>query len=659
MEFQYPDMSDLSSDIMGNDLPNKIHPQGTQSSSPDLVESWCARPDGRADLIPNDITLLGNPDRRSKQREQAVEKAKSIKQARRLMISGKSLEEALQYIESHFPYAETQQDPEVRSLYDDLGLLGRTHVDRSAYDTCMQMRDHLRECRNRLPDLQLKIADCSSCEKHMAGYCPKTSLKLVDTVEYTPELLSRFEHKLRQFGIIPVTGVIRSKEDIRSLSMNPRSNPVREYYAPTPEQSPKATSPEIARALLEADENLRKKARMEAERARNSQEVAPILRQVYAMVRSCRMDGKALAHEMIRRFDQETLQNCQVHITEMLSDARVWTGLIYYPGFFSSCREANLFVQKNHIGATYAMAVSGCKQSCVHSVNGMCTMLHMRILGRGEKIPARVISQRIDDLNSRGLISSTDAARYKRMEQEQYLKGLSCAVRACRSNPTSAISSTRVPSHEWAPLSGTRATAHLAAVEWAKGQLENGATTLKLKEMLSEKTSRDKAETIVSEAVYCLQAIRSSSVDDCLQTSYMFRPGCKLIASPKCYSCPYERTIGCAKLGLAYVDDDTGALLSDHEVSESAEIKSFFASPEMRVLVDPPKRESPQIDIADFGQDASMVLQPPKPLPRDSDPTGLEIYRGSYLDAVDVPDVQYAPGLDIEGMSDGMDIGSI
>ena len=659
MEFQYPGMADLSSDIMGDELPNKVHLQGTQLGSPDLVESWCARPDDRAVLIPNDITLLGKQDTRAKEQEQAAAKAKSIKHARRLMISGRTIEEVLQYIESHIPYVQTQSDLDVRSLFDDIGLLGRTHVDRSAYDTCLQMRDHLRESKNRLPDLQLRISDCNKCDKHMEGFCPKTGLKLVDTVEYTPELFRQFERKARQFGIIPVTGTIKSKEDIRSLRMNPWSNPVREYYAPTPEQSAKATGPEIARALLEADENRRKKVRSEAERARNNREVAPILRQVYAMVRSCGMDGKALAQEMKRRFDQETLQNCQAHLTELLSDPRVWTGLIYYPGFFSSCKESNLFVQKHRLGATYAMAVPGCKQSCVHNVNGMCTMLHMRILGRGEKIPARVILQRIDDLNSRGLISSTDAARYKRVEQEQYLKGLSCAVRACRSNPTSAISSPRDQFHEWAPLSGTKATAHLAAVEWAKGQLENGATTLNLKEMLSERTSRDEAEAIVSEAVYGLQAIRSSSVDDCLQTSYMFQPGCKLIASPKCFSCPYERTIGCAKLGLAYVDDETGALLSDHEVPESVEIKSFFASPEMRVHVDPPKRESPQIDIADFGQDASMVLQPPRPLPKDSDPTCSRIYHGSYLDAVDVPDVQYAPGLDIEGMNDGMDIGGI
>ena len=640
MGFEYGSMGDLPDDLIGSILSPDAKTDRGNLVSNDLITSWSERKEGKLELIDNDIRLLGISDDKEKRERSKRDRTDSIKHAKRMMTAGKSFEEIRQCLAASFSADQLSNDPEIASLAGEIGLLGRVYIDRSAYDTCDKMRDHLRESRNKIPELLLKNADCDACQKQMNGLniCPKAGLRLASTIEYSPDFCTRVQNRFAAYGLIAPGQPIKTRDDIKAVMFGRKPAISRDYFTPPKIKKPNIPIDDALRKI--ADEAAKKRERQSAgiQRAEIMRTSMPVLRQVYAYMAKG-LDGDVLNAQMKQSFTKDVLSSCNHYISEMINDPRVAAGLIYYPGFFNNCASAKEFAVTNKIAAPYAIAIDKCAD-CVQNLTGCCNKLGMKILKCGEKIPQEDIALRIDNLNAKRKISSSDASKFKKMEKEAYLSGLRAAIGQCRSHPATTSS---IPSTKPAPiLSAAKHVNHQAAYDWALKQLQSRSSVSEIKNQLSKTGSASEAEMVAAEALYSLPSIGAGVLDQCTQTSYALRQGAVLERSGKCHGCPYERDAGCAKQRVPFVDTWATDLLSGVEASESREIKEFFGNTEMPVEVDAPRKAKPQLDIQDFGQDEGMILSPCKPFPKDTDPECRKIFDGSgSLQDIDVP-----PGLE-------------
>jgi hypothetical protein len=657
--FEYNNMGDLPDDLMGEPMHKDSCDESKSYASKDLIESWSGRREGKPELIRNDIRCLGIPDFREKQANALKERDGKIKKGKRMLIAGKSLEEVTQFLEANFSENEISTDSDIQKLIGEIGLLGRVYVDRSAFDSCNNMRDYMRETRNKLPEYLLTISECAECQKQANGYnyCHKVGLKLANEIEYSPDMMDKIEKKFKALGVMPVSKKLRSREDLKNLFLEKTPPAKHVYYSPI-----KKPKPHIR--LEEAESQLAQKA--DAERnmnqARNRQtkldkEIKPVLRKVYGWIVKG-LKSNELGYEIKRSFDADVIAGCEPYIKEMIGDARIWSGLLFYPGLFNNCEDAQQYLKNNHSRPSYALAMSRCSDDCNYKINNSCSRIGLPLLHAGEKIPQKDIMLRIDNLKAKREISAVEADRFKGMELAIYLSGLKAAMNFCRCHPanTSEIPRENVILPDQIM---TKTADRQSALSWARKKMMHGDRVSLIKTALN-KLENINAEDIVAEVVFSLPIIDASAIDDCTQTRYVANPKSFLEKSGKCENCPFEREIGCAQLRLLFADDAMSALLSEVEPEESKEIRDFFRAQPMPVQVDDAKKAKSQIEIRDFGQDPSIVIDTGKTPSNDVDYECQKVFQKNSMQDVDIADdIMWTPPLDIEGIEDGWDIGNL
>ena len=137
---------------------------------------------------------------------------------------------------------------------------------------------------------------------------------------------------------------------------------------------------------------------------------------------------------------------------KLANDPLLLSRTVSLPEVFEDCRKHQELLRANQ-RPKYLRAFAKC-YDCNNNINEICHLLGSKILKTGEKVPVDDLCEKIDELQSRKLITSAQAAAFKEMERHQYLSGLQAAIKASREHekhPENNHITTQQSSHQDLP----------------------------------------------------------------------------------------------------------------------------------------------------------------------------------------------------------------
>jgi hypothetical protein len=402
-------------------------------------------------LIQNDERVRSIADSQDKIDRKKEEQKHHINAAKRMMMSGCTTRELIDYIKSNFKPEELNDEisGQIRDLFEDLGLLGHVYLDAEPF-TCGQLKDFGNKKKARF----IIAADkCQACIRNFNSRCPKVSAQLINNRNEIPyeKLYDEYTDQLILAGKIKPGTALNSISGLRQAFLT-QPMTKRETITPAaPAESVLLPEKAITEFFNASAENRRNNEKEQNQI--EAREVLKICRAIYQSVVKGN-DGAILRDQLQKMaIPAEILSKNILVFRRIINDPLLLSRTISYPELFEECRALKEFLNNNNIRTAFLRGHKRCPD-CHYNILGHCHLLGCKILDANEKVPQDVIFERIDELRSKKLITSANAIEFKEMEGHQYLTGLQAAIKESKRYeipPENSFFSTRQSSHQDLP----------------------------------------------------------------------------------------------------------------------------------------------------------------------------------------------------------------
>ena len=176
-----------------------------------LSEMFATRKERNLHLLSNDERLVGIYDTGLvAQREKQISDA--LKMAKLQATNGKNAIEIFQFLKKDLTDDEIRSLPGIRDILNVPCIWAKIVDDPSAFDSCDEAKSMLRDLdKNRKSLYILSNTQCSGCRENEHGRCRKLGKKLIQGLDFTPEMFGEISEALR------MTGLITAGESVISL----------------------------------------------------------------------------------------------------------------------------------------------------------------------------------------------------------------------------------------------------------------------------------------------------------------------------------------------------------------------------------------------------------------------------------------------------------
>jgi hypothetical protein len=213
--------------------------------APKLSDLWSHShmPSGAA-LIPNTAIPL-----RSSSEVPAVDPAVVIKETKQAIMSGLKGPALALHLKAHFtPRDIAAAETQLKDLSPEIGLLGNTYIDASAFDTYEEAEAFLNKHRSKLArDILIGGKLSVSQIEMLASTFYK---KAVTSINYDNETLNKYRNHLILANRISPETVVSNKEELRNAFLYEKPNTVSDGPVPAfQDQEKMASADEISSSL--------------------------------------------------------------------------------------------------------------------------------------------------------------------------------------------------------------------------------------------------------------------------------------------------------------------------------------------------------------------------------------------------------------------------
>ena len=609
-----------------------------------LSEMFAARLDRNIHLVPNDERLAGIYDTGLEaQREKRVSDA--LKMAKLQATTGKNAMEIFQSLKKELTDDEIRSLPGIRDLLNAPFIWALVIDDPSAFDSCDQARSMLRSLEGKRKPLGvLSTQKCLGCTNNENGLCRKLGKKLVNGLDFTPEMFGEISDSLRMQGVIQTDGSVKSINEIKVALSPKKSNPVRVYNAP---KKVKASAISREDAVAELHSFSVKKAEEENQNQRDSitddakliaQKLLPLIYKDASIIEIQHVEATLFSPER-----KKTLHDLHKLLNE---DPLIKSGLAFPRIIFDSCKQAKSFMGDNGIKVGYIKAIAQC-DDCKNNLEGCCHLLGGALLTKNARVTEHDRFAAID--NACG--NAGEAKKFKGIERKKYLAGLRQALQMNGRIPT-RTSSLNVPRMNSEIDLTDQFIDKSNALKSAIDKLSSGFPISSVRTMLQSQLGNSAADSIIEDAIFSMPVINANVLDNCICAGHQYRQGAVIVKSSKCSICQYASEGDCLKTKLPFGIGELPRIGEAEQTPEAREIIDMFHNPE-RVIDAEPYSQVTGIQIEmnpDSGNEYDLGRLVKTELPDMSVPDMV----------IDVnPMTSTKQGLEIEdlGSADGWDIG--
>jgi hypothetical protein len=606
MDITFGNLGTLSDDILGknNQKSGTTIESNSVSKTLELSDAWSDFESNGLSLVRNSGAMADRPPETSKK---MIENMGSIlSDSRKIMMKGGSLQELKQYLRFAVKNDKNLNDPRVKDLLSEYGLLGNVYLDRRVFASCNELKDFWREHRNPTAEFLLGAELCRTCEKTI-DFCPKIGLKVAESIDYTSELLEKFKSKLALCGKCRLGEVIENKEQLRRAfiaELAPESRPT-----VLPKAVPAAAiSQEEITASLEAEK------RRKADEARDQQRLLEVERDLRPILRSLQelmltgADLNTLRESFERKgFSRDIIGKNVGTISWLLKDGLIRCGQKIIPGLYEKCEDCREFLAAHrNIRPRFAVKQKRCS-GCIHNNGIGCRLFVSSFLEPGGTAPLEARRIAIDNLKEKTLISHAEANRSELIEQFQPGEGIKEALQLIDKRSSLSPVRTVDVSGQVPMTQNQRSTGNELTIWKCLNALGTGMKLSTIEKHLEGALDHASVETALNEALCSLKAIKTDQLDFCMIKKYPLNSDCKLVRAEKCSTCNQgSDKMHCKVQGLAFCHNiiDQLSALPDNENAEGREIQSYFEGSEMTIAIDPMiKKQSLDFELLNPGED--------------------------------------------------------
>jgi hypothetical protein len=147
----------------------------------------------------------------------------------------------------------------------------------------------------------------------------------------------------------------------------------------------------------------------------------PTTRAILAVAQKMMLKGKwgmSVRDELSKHYTTCGIVKAGPHLSELVAQPGYVGRIVFRPDLFDSCRSAKDFLVATGSQVTYALEAPQCR-GCTHNRNRECRLLQRPFLSGGQQVQARDVTPHISELQSRGLISKTQALRFLAAAERQ------------------------------------------------------------------------------------------------------------------------------------------------------------------------------------------------------------------------------------------------
>jgi len=657
MDITFGGLGDLPDDLCGKmtgkgslvDIRNVI-----DGGCSDLSKAWAERRDGQHESIANAGPMADLPPVPQKS---DVDRQKIIREAEKLLMRRGSTDQLNQFLSLAFDGRPIPDDPQIQALYEEAGLLGNVFLDRRVFATCDEVKVFWKKYKNHYVDLLLASDACKGCALCI-DRCPMTGLRVVEKIDYTPDLLSELRAKLAMAGKCSSDTSIETKEQLQEIFLSKSAAP-HQRGVQASFTTPKPLNREEVTRKLTMEAGRREKERAQDARTLEAEkELRPMLRTLHELL----LTGSDLS--TIRRsfeqkgFPRENIEKYNSELRALLGDYLVRSGLKVVPTLYDRCDECKGFLAKRQsLRPELAEKFEKCN-GCNHNNGVRCRMLSCGLINSDEVPPLDVRKIAIYNLKDSQLISSAEASQSEQIEISQPIKGIKMAFQLIDSRHSRTPARTAAASGQRPEMQLKRLNAALPdAVGRAAKALEEGMSCSVVEMLLGRESSSGEAETTVGVALRSLKSIDANQLDYCMARKYPVDSSrIKIVRSKKCLTCEYGRDrMHCAAQGALFSDDLNVSDDLTEANKEAQEVQSYFAGTEIKVEIDKKPYKAPlEIEIENAGKD--LVVDAGT---RGADPVPnilTSMQQGAEMPVEIDPPQAHARPLKIEGLNPGFDI---
>ena len=634
-------LGDIPDHLVGSAKSNLKIDEDNSDESLRLSEMFAARVESNLHLIPNNERLAhiyntGLEAQRKKQMNDV------LKMAKLKATIGKSASEIFQTLKKDLTDDEIRSLPSIRDLLNAPCIWAKIIDDPTAFDNCAQAKSKFRDLdKNRKSLYVLSNTQCSGCRENEHNRCHKLGKKLIEGLDFTPEMFGEISEALRMDGLIAAGESVISKDGIKNAFSPKRDSSVRVYNAPKREKT--ATMP-ANEAMAQLHSFSVKKAEEENQNQQDSItgdakliaiKILPLIYKNANKIEIQNVDAtlfsperKKLFHELYNGLNEDPLLKSRLAFPRLI---------------FSSCKQAKTFMDENDIKTGYIKAIDQCND-CKNNIEGQCHLLKGALLAKNARVAEHDRFAAIDNACS----NSGDAKKFKEIERNKYLAGLRQALK--ETGRKTALSN-EVKSNLLDQTSEKFAENN-EALALAVTQLSSGIPISSVRTMLRTRMHKSAADSSIEEILYSLPYIRAEMLDDCMCSSHQFKNGAVIIKAEQCSLCQYATVMECLKTKLPFGTGELPRIEEAQQTREGREILDMFYNPEK------------ELDTAPYAKITGIQV--------DLNPDSGQIYELGKLENTELPDmsvpdmvidvnprISTEQGLEIEdlGSADGWDIG--
>lgn len=604
----------LTFESMG-DLPNEWFekPSGDHLTLDDLSRLWSDPRLGSTTLINNTGPIVDTPVaiKSSAGGSSSPNSQQIVRNAQRHLMAGMSLARLHDWLSLECESNDYMDIPEIRNLVASAGLLGNVFLVRSAFKNCDDLGRFWKENRNRNAEFLMCDTDCHHCPLN-AGRCPKIGLIVTDSIEYTPELMTRYASKLSIMGKCKSAQKISSVDDLQAAFL-------KDFTPATSVPVPKRiTKPVLSSDLI--SDTLEKMAKEKSEKqlrehfSNEAIAIRPILRSLHEILLSG-VDMESVKTGFRRRaFASDLIQKYSNEIRVLLSDTAVRAGLKVIPGLYDTCDALATFLHKNQsLKPQFSVKRSKCT-GCNHNNGIGCRTLGTKFYSSSDQLQLTVAKNALESLKEKNYLSNDEAQLFSKTEGDSPGQGIRKAFQLIDSRKS------RMPVKSFNAI-GQKLNANNefvlsveSGVDQVDSLLRTGKSLAEIGGILKPQWSKVQTLKIVESALWAQKTIRANQIDHCKSGRHNFDPKCKLQKSSKCTSCSLQDGFKCTAQQLVFTDEFTDTLTDANR--ESRETQSFFNGSEMVVNIDP-KIKRPEIDVELKNESGEWICLEDNPLVND------------------------------------------
>jgi hypothetical protein len=589
MDMTFGSLGTLPDDLIGKcsqklGTADEIKPASGRS---ELSDVWADYMNDGISLVNNTGAMADRPPETTREVSENI--GKIFNDARKIMMKGGNRQLLKQFLSFALGDPIKADDSRINELLCEFGLIGNVYLDRKAFENCDDLKYFWRKYRNPTAEFLLGNELCRTCEKNI-NFCPKAGLRVVESIDYTPELLERYKGKLSLCGKCGSGVMIENKEQLRKAFLSEPTQKTQSSVAPK-------AAPKSILSKEEITTKLENEARRKADDARGQlnlleaeRELKPVLRYLQELLLTG-SDLNTVRDSFERKgFPRNIIEKYAKKISILLKDEFIRCGLKINPELYERCEDFRTYLSANkNIRPKFVVKTGKCP-SCNNNNGIGCRLFGTTFIEPGAVPPVEIRQIAINNFKEKSLISQAEVNQYELIEQFQPGAGIKEALqlidkRSSRSPLQIADVSGQLPASQKFRFRGEE------LMTWqCMNALNSGVKLSSIEKKLELEASPDSVASIINSAVSSLKTVTGDQLDYCMVRKYPLNPDCNLVPAEKCSSCKHGADkMYCKVQRLAFRNNviDQLKALPDNNDSVTREIQSYFEGCEMTVDIDP------------------------------------------------------------------------